>query len=715
MWETLISFSQLENYSYRNVFLARSEGRFPEDEVAVEIIGKRGPIQTNLKDNLEFLIFGSEAEIFKSTSMSIIDLHDGALTVVKTLDNATWLKLNGRSGWVDPDFSTGTSWTLWPSVDFQNFYEDLGFRRTLSYLLNGSDPDQVFPAVTRDESIRGRPAVYRCWVANLGQWFHGGGLMRATPGLADSVVHLWTDAADGQLVQFAVEGTHDADLLFLGSGQSELDATPHDPARELIYYFEVTEIGIPFAVEVDPEAVPLLSLPPSGTIADGAEATPADELPAPPGATRITGPFPVPGTGDPQYPLLSAEYPPASNYVVQENLVGFLGPNWHTWPAENLDVFETASPPLDAALYYQAELESRGWTLLHFSAYTGQTRIVLVFQQDLVILPVLIEQTGPATRVIAFYPSTLNTQILESARVFYPSNSELNGREITALGVAPSGDIWVGTFSDGIFIWEGGTWITLTAEKSGLCDDEIVDFVFDAQGRTWIAVGAGCINVLENDQWTTYTDLDFGLSLYLEEITVDAGGRIWVAALDGVSVFDGQGWQAWNYQEDIGFERASFIHAIAIDAEGNVWAVSDKGGIGIYNGLSWKILVSESSGQFERLWDVLIDESGRTWFAAENGLHVLEGDEWRRFDEANTELGLSKVRFLTEDEFGRLWIATGIGGLYSLEADGVWSSYLHLGIHLALTDLFPILLAGPDGRIWIANCCGLASFLPLGR
>jgi hypothetical protein len=66
-----------------------------------------------------------------------------------------------------------------------------------------------------------------------------------------------------------------------------------------------------------------------------------------------------------------------------------------------------------------------------------------------------------------------------------------------------NGRLWVGTYSDGVYILDANGWSQYTRENSGLSSNSIYSIVFDAAGRAWIGTEYG-LNVLDGDTWSAY-------------------------------------------------------------------------------------------------------------------------------------------------------------------------------------------------------------------
>lgn len=90
-------------------------------------------------------------------------------------------------------------------------------------------------------------------------------------------------------------------------------------------------------------------------------------------------------------------------------------------------------------------------------------------------------------------------------------NSDGNFYTPEALAIDAYGGVWVGTFSQGLFVFEDERWKNYTTDNSNLNSNKIDDIQIDGQGRVWIATAWG-LNIVDDGVWSVYrmdnTDID---------------------------------------------------------------------------------------------------------------------------------------------------------------------------------------------------------------
>ena len=93
--------------------------------------------------------------------------------------------------------------------------------------------------------------------------------------------------------------------------------------------------------------------------------------------------------------------------------------------------------------------------------------------------------------------------------------------------------------------------------------------------------------------------------------------------------------------------------------------------------------------------DVAVEPGGRVWISTVNGVNAFQDDTWTVFTVWNSELAHSDAYSLAVDGAGRVWVSHGALGIFSMY-DGNWRVYQIQG---AIQDL----AVDPDGTVWAAT------------
>ncbi|MEJ5311483.1 MAG: two-component regulator propeller domain-containing protein [Anaerolineae bacterium] len=83
---------------------------------------------------------------------------------------------------------------------------------------------------------------------------------------------------------------------------------------------------------------------------------------------------------------------------------------------------------------------------------------------------------------------------------FYPGHSLYTPQSIV---VDAQDRVWVGTFSQGLQLYERGSWLTFTPQNSALASDNVSALAVDAANRLWVGTAWG-LHVVDGDTWTSY-------------------------------------------------------------------------------------------------------------------------------------------------------------------------------------------------------------------
>ena len=179
--------------------------------------------------------------------------------------------------------------------------------------------------------------------------------------------------------------------------------------------------------------------------------------------------------------------------------------------------------------------------------------------------------------------------------------------------------------------------------------------------------GLSCLN---EQGWQIYTD-ETGLpNNYLYAGAVCPDGKLAIAHIDGVVLFDGKA-----FQEIPATTNYSSPEGIACDTDGGIW-VAHFQGVSHYSNGQWTTYGSDklASGASanELVYDVEAGPDGKVWVVTSRSVAMFENDQWTVFQEGQ---GFDDSRFfnaLTVDGEGRPWAAHSTG-MDNFE-NGTWQS-----------------------------------------
>jgi ligand-binding sensor domain-containing protein len=165
--------------------------------------------------------------------------------------------------------------------------------------------------------------------------------------------------------------------------------------------------------------------------------------------------------------------------------------------------------------------------------------------------------------------------------VYTEENSGLLDDYITALAEDRQGNIWIGTRTQGVAVFEpNGQWKTYPVGGSivGPFDNWVTALFIDPQDRLWVGTEGGKLSMRSpHGDWTTYNTYRQGLladpEYYdpaINAFAMDRQGRLWIGTWDSLFALDGDGnWGVFN-QVNSALEQ-DYVRALTVDAKNRLW------------------------------------------------------------------------------------------------------------------------------------------------
>ena len=232
-------------------------------------------------------------------------------------------------------------------------------------------------------------------------------------------------------------------------------------------------------------------------------------------------------------------------------------------------------------------------------------------------------------------------------------------RDITSINEDTNGNIWFGTYADGLIKFDGMNWEFYNKHNSNIPSERVFDIEFDNEGNIWFTTDwqIGLVK-FDGISFTVYDTTNSGIpSNYLHQVECDSKGNIWFGAVGkGLVKFDQNTWTL--YSEQLKWNEVS---GLFIDNEDCIWI----GGAGLttFKDGIWSYYEHDDSiGYYmNNITDLTKDEGNNIWATARLGLYKFDGNNWQKFNHTNSGLPDEFMGDLEFDQYGNLWIGTSSG------------------------------------------------------
>lgn len=287
------------------------------------------------------------------------------------------------------------------------------------------------------------------------------------------------------------------------------------------------------------------------------------------------------------------------------------------------------------------------------------------------------------------------------------------------------GQLWVGTESQGLYLWEGARAWEGYSEQDGLSSNIVNAIHRDETGTLWIGTRRS-VEQLRGSKVREFSKTN--LMNHVRAIRSTPDGTVWVATLDhGLIAVNPQTGKLQVMDVAEGF-AAQQINGMDVIGK-QLWVYTRQGVFVADFPKPWGDSATRN-WHFERWTDLdqfapetrehsvyraLIDRQGRLWVATLAGVFVRDRGNWLRFG-AHDRLLEDAVAFMTEDGQGRIWIGYSDDvGISRLDFENGHLAVEHFTQNNYLTsNVINFLDTDARGWVWVGTDSGIDVWRPSG-
>ncbi len=194
------------------------------------------------------------------------------------------------------------------------------------------------------------------------------------------------------------------------------------------------------------------------------------------------------------------------------------------------------------------------------------------------------------------------------------SNSGLPNNQVLCI-VADNEKVWIGT-RNGLARYNGSSWTIYNTNNSAIPSNVIYSLAKDTLGNIWVGTPYNGAAKFNGTTWTTYATFNSGLpdnDVYSIKYN-KLDNSMWFGTAYGIGVLKNGIWSTYNTNNTIGFPGNYVRGILHSELTGKTYLASGNGGIGEFNGTTWKTYNSSNSNlPINSVWTINSAQNGNVW------------------------------------------------------------------------------------------------------
>ena len=268
------------------------------------------------------------------------------------------------------------------------------------------------------------------------------------------------------------------------------------------------------------------------------------------------------------------------------------------------------------------------------------------------------------------------THMYNCQDTIWDADNELPSADIKSIARDSQNNLWAGTVG-GLSKYDGSSWETFTTANSSLPANQVNHIYVDSGDTLWLAIeGEGLIQ-FDGTNWTLQEQLFPGKSNYkVNDMTRDSADALWIAHNGGVISIAGTDTTFYK-GENSGLPEEGRMLSIAVDSLNRKWFGTSQSGVYLYDGADWEEYDAESSDlEDSRVKAITIDQDGFLWVGSQSGLNKFDGSSWVHYDDTDPQAGLpnKNIQALFTDADNNVWVGTN-KGVFVFGSNAIMASF----------------------------------------
>lgn len=231
------------------------------------------------------------------------------------------------------------------------------------------------------------------------------------------------------------------------------------------------------------------------------------------------------------------------------------------------------------------------------------------------------------------------------------------GATISALKEDESGRLWIGTYGDGLYLWD-----QQKLEKIEISNQDVWSICFTHDQQVWIGTGGGGLCRVSPRSLVWLETNGEVLKQTARSMCRDAQGHTWLALQTGVicALLDGK-WRYLYPEQDWPGDNAMCLIADPVDG---IWLATSSGKVFRYrNSVFQRVETGINQNMLGHVRAMCFDTKGNLWLAGKRLTVHLSSGEWKEY---HLPRGMEDIQALCVDHNGVVLAGSKQGRLFSL-------------------------------------------------